>query len=170
MLACSTKVLSGMKPNSNYDTDDVESEQHIGFQVHDVARAFTSAYTMLVKPMGLTRSQARAVAYIARSPGLTQRDLARFLSITDMSTTGLLDRMEQKGLITRGPDATDRRINRVFLTKSAESSLSSIREQIAILTEAATKSIPKRDLDQLSRILNKMESNLESLVTSLEGK
>ncbi len=101
---------------------------------------------------------------------MTQRDVARFLSITDMSTTGLLDRMEQKGLITRGPDATDRRINRVFLTKSAESSLSSIREQIDILTETATKSIPKRDLDQLSRILNKMESNLESLVTSLEGK
>ena len=159
-----------MKTNNNYDADSVEHEQHIGFLVHDVARALTSAYTSLVKPLDLTRNQARAIAYVSRSPGLTQRDLARYLSITDMSATGLLDRMEQKGLVTRGPDPTDRRINRVFLTRSAESSLSAIREKVDILTEAATKSISKRDLDQLFRILKKMDSNLENLVTSLNDK
>ena len=151
----------------NNGVDSVEQEQHIGFLVHDVARSFTAAYTALVKPLGLTRPQARAVAYISRYPGLTQRDLAGYLSITDMSATGLLDRMEQKGLISRGPDPTDRRIKRVFLTKSAEGSLSAIRRQVDILTDEATKSIPRGELSRMTKLLRQMESNLENLLANL---
>jgi DNA-binding MarR family transcriptional regulator len=47
---------------------------------------------------------------------LPMRALAEALDVSQASATGIIDRMEQRGLVTRDRDAEDRRVVRVALT------------------------------------------------------
>lgn len=51
---------------------------------------------------------------------LPMRGLAEQLDVSQASATGLVDRMEQRGLVTRERDAVDRRVVRVTLTPQGE--------------------------------------------------
>lgn len=46
--------------------------------------------------------------------------LAEMLDVSQASATGIVDRMEQRGLVTRERDADDRRVVRVVLTREGE--------------------------------------------------
>jgi len=48
--------------------------------------------------------------------GLKITDIARAAGLDTSTMTGLLDRMERDGLVTRTADAADRRTLRIFLT------------------------------------------------------
>jgi MarR family transcriptional regulator, transcriptional regulator for hemolysin len=49
-------------------------------------------------------------------PGLSQREIARRLSIEGPSVTRHLDHLEAEGYIERRSDPTDRRLTRIFVT------------------------------------------------------
>jgi DNA-binding MarR family transcriptional regulator len=53
-----------------------------------------------------------------RSAGWTQTELSRALIMHRSNVTGLIDRLEKRGLAARKPDPGDRRLNRVILTES----------------------------------------------------
>ena len=48
--------------------------------------------------------------------GIRMRDLAESVLISKSGLTSLVDRLENRGLITRSPDPADRRVTRVQLT------------------------------------------------------
>jgi DNA-binding MarR family transcriptional regulator len=52
---------------------------------------------------------------------LPMSQLAEALDVSQASTTGIVDRMEQRGLIERQSDPNDRRVTRVTLTDSGRS-------------------------------------------------
>jgi DNA-binding MarR family transcriptional regulator len=49
--------------------------------------------------------------------GLKVSDIARASGLETSTMTGLLDRMERDGLVTRTPDSKDRRTLRIYLTE-----------------------------------------------------
>jgi DNA-binding MarR family transcriptional regulator len=68
---------------------------------------------------------------IAPGSGKNPRQLAGELDLENSSMTGLLDRLEKKGLIERQPDPHDRRGILVFLTPQGITA----RETIKLLVE-----------------------------------
>ena len=54
--------------------------------------------------------------YEARDAGIRMSDLARNISLSKPGLTGLVDRLEKRGLIARTADPEDRRAIRVVLT------------------------------------------------------
>ncbi len=62
----------------------------------------------------------RVLAALHASPGLTVTGLAEACLLQQPTMTKLLDRMVRDGLVTRAPDARDRRIVRVALTPDGE--------------------------------------------------
>lgn len=61
-------------------------------------------------PLGLTPSLARALRAIVRAEGpLRMADLAARLGVVPRSATGLVDSLEDAGLVSRSPDPTNRR-------------------------------------------------------------
>jgi DNA-binding MarR family transcriptional regulator len=63
--------------------------------------------------------------------------LAEALDVSQASATGIVDRMEQRGLVTRVRDEEDRRVIRVALTDSGRQLLATIaaerRERLALV-------------------------------------
>src|SRR5499427_10623828 len=78
------------------------------------ARQFGERLTSL----RLTRPHAGILRLIGLSPGLSQQELARRLAILPSQLVALLDELEERGLIERRQDATDRRTYALHLTKS----------------------------------------------------
>ena len=59
---------------------------------------------------GLSLAQFDVIAQIGVTEGLTQRDLAGRLLVTEGNVTQLLQKMEKKGLVTRRPDGQCNRL------------------------------------------------------------
>lgn len=138
---------------------------HLGFLVHDLARAFTAAYAARMSSLGLSRPQARAIAYVRRFPGVTQVELSEYLGVGRMAMTGLLDRMESKGLVERREDASDRRVKRVHLTKAAKDMQPQMESLARELHAGSITGVSARDLRNTVKVLQRILHNVESLVT-----
>lgn len=70
-----------------------------------------------VRQMGLTESQFDVIATLGNTPGMTCKELGERTLITKGTLTGVLDRMEARGLIARRVDASDARRAHVSLTR-----------------------------------------------------
>lgn len=86
--------------------------------------------------------------------GLTPGQIAASLCLDGSTITGVLDRMENKGLVKRTPDPSDRRALRVILTEQG----TRLREPVQRVIEEANRCI----LDRLSK------EEQEQFITYLE--
>ncbi len=73
---------------------------------------------------------------------LPMRGLAEALDVSQASATGIVDRMEQRGLVTRERDAEDRRVVRVLPSATGRSLIDGVadqrRDHLARLLEGLT--------------------------------
>lgn len=138
-------------------------DEHLGFLVHDVARAFTAAYACRMRPMGLTRPQARVIAYVRRYPGITQVELSEYLGVGRMAMTGLIDRMESKAMVERKEDPADRRVKRVYLTRAAKALQPAMEDMARELHASAVSGISARELRSTVATLRRILHNVSAI-------
>jgi len=77
--------------------------------------------------VGLGASDSQFMTLLQSYGPLTPRQLSEHTGLTSGTVTGVIDRLESLGLVTRQPDATDRR--KVLVTPSPEA----IQEKLAPL-------------------------------------
>ncbi len=65
---------------------------------------------------GLTLPQLRIIFQLQRTPGMTTVQLSRTMGITVSTTSGLVAKLVDAGLVVRSPDAEDRRQVQLELT------------------------------------------------------
>jgi DNA-binding MarR family transcriptional regulator len=75
----------------------------------DVTRLLRKHFDRRAAPLGLTRSQWRALKAIDRQPGLSQSDLAELLEMEPIPVGRVVDRLVQGGFVERRSDPKDRR-------------------------------------------------------------
>ena len=144
-------------------SNHIESED-MGFLVYEVAREFTNAYAQLMAPLGLTRPQARVLACVTRFPGISQVDLCEYIGVGRMAMSGLIDRMETKDLVSRSEDPSDKRIKRVFLTRSARKLIPDMQVIADKLYARSTSSLSTKDLRTTKNVLSTIRDNLQDLL------
>jgi DNA-binding MarR family transcriptional regulator len=93
-------------------------ERELAFLLVDAGRKLNDAYDQHMKPLGLSRAKWRVVAYVSRTPGISQTELAESIECSRMAISSLLDRMQVQGLIERRSVEGDRRIRAVYLTEN----------------------------------------------------
>ena len=72
---------------------------------------------VLARRAGLSDSDLTAMEHLMRGP-LGPAEIARTLDVTTAAATGLVDRLAQRGHVTRHPHAADRRRTQVQVTAS----------------------------------------------------
>jgi MarR family transcriptional regulator, lower aerobic nicotinate degradation pathway regulator len=82
--------------------------------------------------------------------------LARFLGLDKSSATGLVDRAERRGLVTRVPSTTDRRAVLVSLTDDGRSLVNQAAAHFEADVLALLSHLPSRERDTLSRIISRL--------------
>lgn len=81
----------------------------------------------LFAPLELTPQLAHAV-HVVPDDGLTMRALAAELACDASNATGIVDRLERRGLIARTSDPADRRLKRVCLTDEGRRTRAAIED------------------------------------------
>jgi len=85
----------------------------------DVARLFESDRARDWLDVDLTIQQLKVVFLAVRLGSLTAGQIGRELHVGFSTVTGLVDRLAEQGLVSRGEDPRDRRATRVVPTETA---------------------------------------------------
>lgn len=139
-----------------------QTERDLAFLLVDAGRKLNDAYDAQMKPLGLTRSQWRVVAYVSRTPGITQTQLAAQVELSRMAITGLLDRMQAKGLIERRAASDDRRINTVYLTKRSAALVTRMNRTAEAVLDGLFAGISESEKKRFSKTLSLIKANAEN--------
>lgn len=109
-----------------------------------------------LEPQGVTAQQFKVLIMIARFNAETPADLCRMLSLDSGSMTRMLDRLEQKDLLTRKRSEADRRQVRLVLTQAGQA-LSDLLPQIgARAMNEMVGVLGESELTTLERLLTKI--------------
>lgn len=141
-----------------------ESDDYIGYVMTDVARLLRTVFERRVRSLGLTRAQWIVIARLNRRPGLSQSEVADLLEIEKASAGRLIDRMEAKGWLERRPDANDRRVNRLHLTKEADRLHALIWPIAEATVNDALSGLTPRQQSQFADMMCKVKSQLQLLL------
>ena len=116
-----------------------------------MARAQTQI-GMRLRYVGLSIPQFDVLSTLTEQEGLSQRVLAERLYVTKGNVSGLVDRLEQAGLVERRDMPGDRRSHGVFLTaKGRQAALKGIDIQKAFIAETLGMFDP-HDLAEMNRL------------------
>jgi len=143
-------------------THSVDWELRLGFLIHDVSRLRRSAFDRCLKHLNVTRSQWWVLAYLSREDGMTQSQLAEELDLGKVAVGGLIDRLEKSGLVRREADATDRRVNRVFLEPKSKQLIARMRKVSHAMNETILDGLVDARLEATATTLDAMKRNLLS--------
>ena len=83
-------------------------------------QAFEAHSAQHIRSMGLTPPQFDIVATLGNTEGMSFKELGEKTLITKGTLTGVIDRLEEKGLVERWGDADDGRIIIVALTRAGD--------------------------------------------------
>ena len=95
--------------------------------------------------------------------GLTQRELARRVRMTEPTAVGALKTMEERGFIGRIQDTTDRRKFYIMLTPKGRSLQPLLMPIIMQLTADALGGLSPAEAAKLLRLLNHVHKNVDQL-------
>jgi MarR family transcriptional regulator, organic hydroperoxide resistance regulator len=112
-------------------------------------------FAAAVAELDLAPVQAKALHELNVDPPISMRELAERLKSDPSNVTGLIDRLEARGLVERRPDPTDRRIKGLALTSAG----ARLRERLfARLYSAppAVVELPERDQRALRDLLQRV--------------
>ncbi|CAN7742914.1 MarR family transcriptional regulator [Variovorax sp. LjRoot290] len=143
-------------------TTSTDWELRLGFLIHDASRLRRSAFDRCLKPLNVTRSQWWVLAYLSRQDGMTQSQLAEELDLGKVAIGGLIDRLQKSGLVRRDADASDRRVNRVFLEPKSKQLINRMRKVSHQLNQQILAGLPETQLETTAKTLDTMKRNLLS--------
>jgi MarR family 2-MHQ and catechol resistance regulon transcriptional repressor len=91
---------------------------------------FEKSSSQRVRALGFTESQFDIIATLGNTAGMSCKELGEKTLITKGTLTGVLDRLEKKGLLLRERDEEDKRHFSVKLTAAGEEIFQSIFPEI----------------------------------------
>lgn len=113
----------------------IEPEVEAFLNIQRTAEIQLGQLTQLLRPLGLSPAQYNVLRILrgAGEQGLPCGEIATRMISRDPDITRLIDRMEQRGWVTRTRSAQDRRVVTVSAQPAAIEILASLDEQVAKL-------------------------------------
>lgn len=131
------------------------------FLLEEVPRVLRKSFDESIARFGLSLTQWRALAYLIKTEGMTQTELAKCLEL-ERATIGLtIDRLEKLEFVERQPAEKDRRVWRIFLCQKAIDIIPELREEASSVYEIMFMGISKVDVATLRSAMEKMIRNLK---------
>ncbi|MFI8320562.1 MarR family winged helix-turn-helix transcriptional regulator [Streptomyces sp. NPDC085529] len=111
-------------------------------------------FTAAAASESLTASQGKALTVLRRGPA-AMRALAETMTCDASNITGIIDRLEKRGLVRREAGTSDRRVKNVILTPEGERVADAIRARMRT-TRAGLDSLDTEDRDRLRTLLERV--------------
>ncbi|WP_460207660.1 MarR family winged helix-turn-helix transcriptional regulator [Scytonema sp. NUACC21] len=151
------------KPHNSKELESwqqVRAPYGMGYRIKLLSQLLARKLTERLEPFGLTPFHWVVLCCLWEEDGLPTSSIGEKLQQVGGTLTGVLDRMEERGLIRRERDSRDRRIWRIWLTDAGKE-LETVLPPIAVeIREQAMRGTTYAERDIFSQILNKAIDNL----------
>ncbi len=119
-------------------------------------RLMTRLDQAMIEAAGITAAQSGALYYLEKHDGCLLTELSRALGLDKSAITGLVDRLENKGLVERKPSSSDRRAIGLFLTGKGSDAIRQCLKVTREYNTAIMEGLSEEEIDTFSRILRKV--------------
>ena len=111
---------------------------------------------------GMTPAQTHVLLHLHQSGGqMPQRELLDSLKVKPSTVNGILDRMEEKGLVERTVSGTDARQRLVALTPAGREREEQVKQTFLEAEALIVQGLTKEETDTLRSLLERVIQNLE---------
>ena len=110
-----------------------------------------------VRRCGLTPAQFDIIATLGNTPGMTYKELGDRTLITKGTLTGVIERLEAKGLVARARCADDKRSFSVCLTAEGEKVFADVFPVVVAQGKALFAPYGDADFDEMDHTLRKLK-------------
>lgn len=156
---------SGVKPNPTA----TERRYEALLQLLRTSETIWNASRLFFARWELSPSQFNILNLLGgHAQGLSQIELSRELITHRSNVTGLVDRLEERGLVSRKTVPGDRRAYSVQLTRAGARLVEEILPEYYARAEAALEPIPLKALPQFNRQLAEIDATATRIATQLE--
>jgi DNA-binding MarR family transcriptional regulator len=119
---------------------------------------------------GITRAQWAVLAKVERNEGMKQTELAEQMEMQPITLTRLIDKLCDNDWIERRGDASDRRVNRLYLLKAGRALLGRLSGLRSELTATALEGIHPADAHRLLTQLEQIKENVRNAIQTAAGE
>ena len=143
---------------TNFNLDDSYgylinlAAQRLKYELHQTFQA---------KGYDVTPEQWAVLNRLWEEDGLSQVDLAERTFKDKPGTTRILNLLEKKGIVVRRPDESDRRVLRIFLTKTGKDLKDKLIPCAQEVLAKSGKNLTRQEIAQFKLTLNHILNNLE---------
>ncbi|MET3131004.1 MarR family 2-MHQ and catechol resistance regulon transcriptional repressor [Oxalobacteraceae bacterium GrIS 1.11] len=113
-----------------------------------------------VRRFGLTHAQFDIIATLGNTPGMSYKQLGQKTLITKGTLTGVIDRLEQKGLVERERSVDDKRSYFVRLSGRGEQVFAEVFPQITAAGATLFAHYSEADFTALERTLSGLKQSI----------
>ncbi len=134
------------------------------FNLIHTANMAQNSLSDLAQACGLTFSGFNVLGILShrRTEGIPLNEIGRLLLVSRANVTGLIDSLEQKGLVERIDHATDRRIYLARITKRGETLLNTHRPLYFKSVTDMASGLQSKEKKNAIELLKKWRTSIES--------
>jgi MarR family transcriptional regulator for hemolysin len=137
-------------------------DHHFIFALADLQRAVRAYADQQASRYGITRAQWAVLVKVHREEGLQQAKLAKLLDIQPITLTRLVDKLCNSGFVERRADASDRRVNRLYLTPAARPLIAKLRTLRDQINQTALAHLKPNEADRMVAQLEQIKENVRA--------
>jgi len=155
-----------MKDIDTSESLSVGLSNRIAFRLYQCSNLLNKTGTRALDRHQVTTQQWAILGALVRERwvgGIAVNDLAALLMVSRQNLTGVLSRMEARGLIERGVDPNDNRSRLIKLTTEGRQRWSDMQEDISAFYEAAFRGMSSSDKIHALHYLSLLRDNFRSI-------
>jgi len=113
-------MRSNKRTRGNLKMSKIESISQIINLNRNFNRTLRHEFHDLMQNSGFTLPQLSVISILAKNGEQKVSDISEKMGLSDSTVSGILDRLEQKGIIERKRDKDDRRVVKIYLIKGSQ--------------------------------------------------
>jgi DNA-binding MarR family transcriptional regulator len=136
-------------------------EETVDFNIKAAWHAIARMYNQQAGKHDITMSMGFVLLNISSEHGTPATKIAPLMGLEARSLTRLLRSMEEKGLIYREADSSDKRLVRILLTKEGKKKKERSRETVLKFNETVREQIEEHKLNVFFEVLQRISKIIE---------
>jgi DNA-binding MarR family transcriptional regulator len=149
--------MSDKKSNNSY-LNGLRFSGSVWCNLDIALRNLDQMFGRLIQPLSLTVIEWYILRALYEQDGQHASELARAVGRAATSFTPILDKLQQKDLVERRPDPTDRRAVRIYLTSKGQAQRKAVQNSAEQIDKQIKEMFPNGDFEAFQHVLARLQT------------
>lgn len=146
---------------SDIKSGSFDIEESTGFLLSKCHQKAFQIFREKLLPHNLTPPQFAALAFLWKKDGLSQIQLGAAMEMDRTTTSGVIDRLEKQGLVSRRHHPEDRRVFKIYLTEAGNELEHTLSPLSVEANAELTSNLSQKEKESLLDLLKKIRGELK---------